>query len=210
MDILCELRLCCYPTNHMCNSGTERIQQFVDGLNKFFEFNKNNEFDILITDNTISDNKLPQEILDIIPDKCNIITCMNNKYGCINKGSGVIEQWNYNKDFIKNYKWLIYFEPRQILQTNNFINSFLENPRNLFTLGKEQNHFNTGLFCIEVITLINYISEVTPKSLIDKTEGIEYSIYNYFQKSFINFDIRDKMDLIWYDVMNIHNPIRLM
>ena len=68
MNILCELRLCCYPTNRMSNSGSERIQQFVDGLNKFFEFNKDNIFDVLITDNTISDdNKLPKEIIDIIP-----------------------------------------------------------------------------------------------------------------------------------------------
>lgn len=211
MNILCELRLCCYPTNHSSNSGSERIQQFVDGLNKFFEFNRNNEFDVFITDNTISkDIVLPQEILDIIPDKCKIIYDMNNDYGCINKGSGVIEQWNYNKDFFKNYEWLIYFEPRQLLQTNNFINSFLENPRNLFTIGNEQNHFNTGLFCIEVKILLNYIKEVSPKSLIDRNEGIEYSIYNYFIKNDINFDTRDKMELIWNDVMNIHNPFRIL
>jgi len=211
MNILCELRLCCYPINHMSNSGSERIQQFIDGLNKFFEFNKDNVFDVLITDNTISDNnKLPQEILDIIPEKCKIITCLNNNYGCINKGSGVIEQWNYNKNFINKYEWLIYFEPRQLLQTNNLINSFLENPRNLFTMGAENNHFNTGLFCIKIKTLLDYINEVSPKSLVDKTEGIEYSIYNYFIRNNIDFDTRNKMELIWNDVMNIHNPFRMM
>ena len=199
MNILCELRLCCYPTNRMCNSGTERIKQFVDGLNKFFEFNKNNEFDVLITDNTISDdNKLPQEILNIIPDKCKIITCLNNNYGCINKGAGDIEQWIYNNALIKKYKWFIHFEPRQLLQTNNFINSFLENPRNLFNKSNTVEAFNTGLFCIEIKTLLDYIKEVSPKSLVDKTEGIEYSLYNYFIRNNINYDTRYKMELIWY------------
>ena len=210
MNILCELRLCCYPTNSMCNSGAERIQQFVKGLNIFFEFNKGNNFDILITDNTIEEsNTLPQEILDILPEKCKIITCLNNNYGCINKGSGVIEQWIYNKEFIKNYEWLIYFEPRQLLQTNNFIKSFLENPRSLFSIGNND-HFNTGLFCIEIKTLLYYINEVSPKSLIDRTECIEYSLYNYFTRNNIDYDTKDKMELIWNDVMDINNPFRHM
>ena len=90
------------------------------------------------------------------------------------------------------------------------MNSFLKNPRNLFTMSAENNHFNTGLFCIEIKTLMNYIDEVSPQSLIDKSEGIEYSIYNYFIRNDIKFDTRDKMELIWNDVMDKHNSFRLM
>ena len=54
-------------------------------------------------------------------------------------------------------------------------------------------------FCIEIKTLLDYINEVSPKSLVDRTEGIEYSIYNYFIKNNIKFDTRNKMELIWYD-----------
>ena len=43
MNILCELRLCCYPKNNMCNSGSERMQQYINGLNRFFELNENNK-----------------------------------------------------------------------------------------------------------------------------------------------------------------------
>ena len=84
MNIL-ELRLCCYPTNYTLDYGYSRIQQFVNGLNKFFNLNKIVIL-FLITDNTIGKNrKLPKEILDIIPKKRKIITCLNNNYGCINK-----------------------------------------------------------------------------------------------------------------------------
>ena len=209
MNILCELTLSCYPTNRLCNSGEERIQQYINGLNNFFELNKDNEFDILITDNTISD-KLPQEILNVIPDRCNIITCMNNNYGCINKGAGIIEQWNYNKELLEKYQWLIHFERRQLLQNYNFINSFLENPRNLFNKSNTIDGFNTGLFCIEIKTLMDYMNQVTPKSLVVIYESIKKSLYNYFINKDIKFDTIDKMGLIWYNDMNIYNKTQLM
>ena len=204
MNILCELRLCCYPKNNMCNSGSERMQQYINGLNRFFELNENNNFDILITDNSIdSNNKLPENILNIIPNKCKIITCMNNNYGIINKGAGDIEQWIYNKDVIQKYEWVMHFEPRQLLNSNFFIDSFLKNPRNLFTLGENKKHFNTGLFAIKTTYLMKFMNEYQPILLIKLKLGIEYAIFNFFETHKIHYDLETKMDLLWFN--NIDN-----
>ena len=70
MSILVELRLCCFPTNKGCNSGQIRTTQYINGLNKFFEYLPilhNYNVDIFITDNTIPDGTtLPEEILNIM------------------------------------------------------------------------------------------------------------------------------------------------
>ena len=214
VNILCELRICTniktselFKKNQLENK-TNRIKQYVVGLKKFFELTseyiKNDVIKVYITDNTIIENdKLDNSILEIIHPKCEIITCNNNNYGCKNKGAGDIEQWLYCKDLIKKYDWFIHFEPRQLLQSNQFIDNFLQNPRNLFTLGKEKNHFNTGLFCINTNLLLEFININTPDKLIQNNISIEYVLYSYFIKNKIKnkieFSILDKMDLLWYD-----------
>ena len=45
------------------------------------------------------------------------------------------------------------------------------------------------------------------KSLIRK---LFYSKIAVDIRNNINFDTRNKMELIWNDVMNIHNPFRMM
>lgn len=215
VNILCELRICTnietselFKKNQLENR-TNRIKQYVVGLKKFFELTseyiKNDVIKVYITDNTIIENdKLDNSILEIIHPKCEIITCNNNNYGCKNKGAGDIEQWLYCKDLIKKYNWFIHFEPRQLLQSNQFIDNFLQNPRNLFTYGgsyynKDSNslkHFNTGLFCIKTSYLINFIEKI---NLTNFNESIEYAIFNYFKTNNINFDILEKMDLFWFD-----------
>ena len=107
------------------------------------------------------------------------------------------------KDLIKKYDYFIHFEPRQLLISNQFIDSFLENPRNLFTYGgnfnnKDSNslkHFNTGLFCIKTQYLINFIKSI---SLNNFNDSIEYSIFNYFINNNIEIYILEKLDLFWF------------
>lgn len=209
MRILIELRLCSFPTNKQSNNNNKsRIEQFINGLNKFFEYNlhysKNNSnysnIDIFVTDNTIPNGEtLPDEILNVIPENIKIITCSNNNYGCFNKGAGDIEQWLYNREFIKQYDWFIHFEPRQLLKSNQFINSFLENPRNLFTLGNDNEHFNTGLFCIQTNHLLNYSEKCVLKHMVSEYISIEHDLFDYFKHNNIDYDNLEKMDLLWFD-----------
>jgi len=202
IKILCMLPICCYPTNTGSNRGEKRIQQYVKGLVKFFEYNailKKHNVDIYIVDNSIKDgDSLPKDILAILPDNVNINTSLNNTYGKVNKGAGLIEQWLHCKDIIEKYEWFIHFEPRQLLLNFNFINDFLEKPRNLFTYGNGNNHFNTGLFCIDSSKLLYYCHN-TVLSIMVSSILIEYVLFNYIKKNNILFYIRPKMELIWFD-----------
>ena len=202
--ILCMLPICCYPANLDSNRGEERMQQYVKGLTKFFEYNdtfKKYNVDIYIVDNSIKDgNRLPLEILNILPANVKINTSLNNTFGAINKGAGLIEQWLYCKDIIAQYDWFIHFEPRQLLLNFNFINDFLENPRNLFTFGGGRICFYTGLFCIQINNLLNYYQNIDLPNMISRSISIEYDLFNYFKHNNIQYDILDKMELVWFDI----------
>ena len=206
MSILLELRVCCYPKNKSSNKGSERIQQYVTGLIKFFEYNdilKQHNVDVYITDNSISsENKLPIEILNTLPSNVRVITSFENNYGCFNKGAGDIEQWLYCKDIIEKYDWFIHFEPRQLLLNFNFINNFLENPRNLFTLGNDKKHFNTGLFTLETRFLLDYCKKVNLNNMVNKYISIENDLYKYIIDHNHKFDLCEKMELLWYDTIS--------
>lgn len=210
MYILCELRICTnieglelFKRGQLENNSV-RINQYVNGLKKFFELNShyidNNLLSVYLTDNTLSDKcELDKSILNVLHPKCEIITCINNKYGCNNKGAGDIEQWIYNKDLINKYKWFIHFEPRQLLKSNQFIDSFLENPRNLFNMNwADKRQYNTGLFCIKCKVLLDFINEYTPEKLVNNNLNIEASIYNFITNNNIDYKTIDKMDLIWF------------
>ncbi len=178
--------------------GNKRIEQYQKGINKLLELNKNNNIDMILADNG-SD-------FDLILDKrITVIKNNPNNYGKINKGAGLIEIWRNNIELLKKYDYIIHFEPRQLLINNDFIDDFMKNPRNLFTIGKEQNHFNTGLFCIKSSTLLQYIQLNSPQLLVSKRLGIEYSLYHFFLRNKIQFDTRKKMNLIWFPAD--HPPI---
>ena len=200
--IICLLCCCLYPKNNQSTKNDERIQQYVEGLSKFFEFVKDGytNIDFYIIDNSItSDKRIPDNILKILPNNIKLIEHSNNVYGAINKGGGLIENWLYAKEVLHKYDWLIHFEPRQHLKNFDFIDNFLKNPRNLFTIGKERNHFNTGLFCIKINDLEKYLSIVNLNHMIQKSISIEYMIYDFFVSKNIKYDTLDKMDLVWFD-----------
>jgi len=207
MKILCELRICTNIENtdlfksNQLYKNEERIDQSVNGIRRFFEFKnilEQHQVDVYVTDNTIKYGEtLNKKILDVLPDKAKIITCMNNNFGCKNKGAGDIEQWIYCKDIIEKYNWFIHFEPRQYIENFDFFNTFLKAPCNLFTYGENKQHFNTGLFAIKSSILLDFINIYTPRQLGSKS--IEYVLYDYIKNNKINFNTLDKMNLIRYD-----------
>ena len=200
--ILCILPICINPTNNSSNTGLGRLEQYINGLNKFFEYIEilnNYKVDIIIFDNTINKTEsLPKNILDVIPDNVKVINDNVNNYGCINKGAGLIECLKYLNNSISQYEFLIHFEPRQLLLNFNFITNFLENPRNLFTYGENNSHFNTGLFCISCKVLITFIKSINLHEMCEKYISIEYILLDFFKKFNIPYCLTDKMELVWF------------
>jgi hypothetical protein len=199
--IVCLLCCCLYPKNKHSTNNNERIEQYVEGLSKFFEFVKDGytNIDFYIIDNSITNDKqIPDNIIKILPNNIKIIAHSNNIYGAINKGGGLIENWLYAKEVLKKYDWLIHFEPRQHLKSFYFIDNFLKSPKNLFTFGG-YDHFNTGLFCIKIIDLEKFLSLVNLNHMIQHSICIEHMIYDFFVSNNIEYHTLDKFDLIWFD-----------
>jgi hypothetical protein len=211
IKILCILPICINPINSSSYKGVERIQQYIVGLTKFFEYNEilnTHKVDIIIFDNTLNKiEELPEEIKNSIPTNVKIIVKNINNYGSKNKGSGLIECWRYLKNIIYEYDFLIHFEPRQLLLNFNFIQSFLDNPRNLFTYGEGNKHFNTGLFCMDCKILISFINTVNLDIMVSKYISIEYMIFDFFVGKKIPYFLKDKMELIWFPFLQ--QPIKM-
>ena len=205
--IICFLPICLKPTNP--HSGTPsfiasefRNKQYIEGLKSFFKYYdilKNNNVEVMIFDNTLeSKDKIPDEILSAIPEGVTIKASYANTYGKINKGAGLIESWIHNIDEIKDFDYLIHFEPRQILNSFNFINDFLDNNRTIFTFNtnpRASKHFNTGLFTIKVEHLIKFMNAFPPGKF---NCSIEHILYWFFKNNNLEFDTLDKMDLFWF------------
>ncbi len=196
------LNICCFPENVSYFNNKIRTQQYIDGLNAVFQYNniiKKHDVDVYIIDNTIKNGEsLPKEILNIIPSNIHFSLCLKNEFGKKNKGAGLIDTWQYNKDLIQKYDWIIHFEPRQLLKSFQFIESFLKEPRNLFTINVNVEHFNTGLFCINKQHLLNYINNCDLNKMVNNSISIEDDLYKYFQENKINYDTLEKMDLLWF------------
>lgn len=203
--IMCLLQMCLKPTN--CGSlvySKERIEHYVTGLSSFFKYIDlldSNKVDVYLTDNTIAnDEELPQVILNCLPSNVTVITCVNNNYGCINKGAGLIEQWIFFKDTLETYDWLIHFEPRQELINFNFITDFLQYPRNLLTIDTTGEQFNTGLFCVQTNAIIKYINDTDLQNFVYNLKmSIERHLFLFFIVNNIEYNILDKIGLLWHD-----------
>ena len=175
--------------------GKKRIEQYQKGIDKLLELNRKYNLDIYIADNG-SD-------FDLTLDKrITVIKNNPNNYGKINKGAGLIEIWCNNIELLKQYDYIIHFEPRQLLINNDFIDDFMKNPRTLFTYNHnpcQQKHFNTGLFSCKTAEILKFINEFPPDFFVKKALGIEHALYYFYNNNKIQYDTLDKMSLIWYD-----------
>jgi len=178
-------------------NNDKRLEQIINGIKKFVE--KKYNADIIFVDNTIPE-KIPidKELEKLLIDN-NIQIFHDNKniYGSINKGAGVIESWLFVKEKLKNYDYILYFEPRLYLENFDFINNFLESPRNLFVYGNDKNHFFTGLFGIKTELLLKYVDKFKhPKHFIN-LGCIEQHIFNFIKNN-DSYETLEKANVIWY------------
>jgi hypothetical protein len=180
--------------------NNDRIPQYLNGIKKIKELNPTTN--IYISDNSEYLNNDSELLQYLIENDIYIIKDAPNKYGKTNKGAGLIENWIHNINLLKKYEYIIHFEPRQLLINNNFIENFLKNKRNLFTLNNNIPHFNTGLFAINSAILINYIIESNLDDFCEKSISIEDNLIEYFKNNCIEYNILEKMNAIRYDFNN--------
>lgn len=211
--IICQLRVAFEPPYILKQEEKNiRYKQYFDGLKKFVEFNfKENNCDVFLLDNTLSNIKqIPKDILEIL-DKNNIevILTQKNNFGKYNKGAGDIENLIEIKEKLKNYEWFIHFEPRQLLLSHEFFISFLKEERNLFTLNKNKNaapHFNTGLYACrtkDILSFIENFDNIKLENMVKNSISIEYILYQHFNN--IKYYTLDKMDLLWFNTSSVHH-----
>jgi hypothetical protein len=180
--------------------GGERVNQFVNGINKLFEYEFESNVTFILSDNTISDkSKIDNKILDVIPSNVNFNLKEDNKLGSKNKGAGVLVSWKRSYDEISNYDYVVHFEPRLLLNDFTFLNDFLGNPRTLITLGENGDHFNTGLFSFDVKDFLKILDNLNADNLVKSSQSIEYSIFNIVSRDNVKYDTINKMGVRWFD-----------
>ena len=111
------------------NKQIERFGQFYDGLAAFFRHSKpftENGTKIYLIDNTITSiDSVPGKIRRMLDANGVEVYLFNrNEYGSINKGAGEIQSIQHMKETIAQYQWFIHFEPRQVMQSSYFAESY--------------------------------------------------------------------------------------
>ena len=188
-NTLLQLNICqgAVTGNSPVNKGEERIKQYVAGFNKLFEYPLKGKVDVLVCDN--STQHLDERIAEVLPPDCKYVLSENNK-GTVNKGSGLLHQWQMCSATMEEYEWIVYFEPRQLLKDFKFFDSFFGNPRNLFNV--RGNQFWTGIFSIESKLLMPFTHNRTLKP----QESIEYALFDYMSP--YEYD-HEEVNLLWHD-----------
>ena len=182
--------------------GNLRINQYIQGLTKFFSFNfkkYNHDVEIIISDNTVSSKEnIHPLIVQTIPENIFLDLKLDNEFGSKNKGTGNIVSFLRCNDKIEKYDFVLHFEPRLLLNDYSFFINFLNNPRNIFNLGIGS-QFNTGLFSIDTSSLSTYSNSRDLNKMINNSISIEDDLYDFIINNKINFDTVPKMGVSWHD-----------
>lgn len=178
--------------------GEERVLQFLNGYNSFFNnFKGREDTDVYVMDGTIDSTELIDDrIKEVIPDYATYELHLNNKYGAQNNGAGVIETWRLHGDLLKKYKWIIHFEPRTVLRSFDFFNHFYSNKKNLFVLDNTGQQFYSGLFSVSSELLLDF-ADLDLEQMVQQGIGLEKALHDYMQNK--PKEIVDSAGIVWFD-----------
>lgn len=202
MKILIELRTAInvggnnfLPLSH----GNQRTQQYIDGLKSFKQYSNQFEHcDVVLVDNTLeSEDQVPQEIKDALPEEAFLYVKHQNNYGRYNKGAGDIEMWKDYSDILTTYDYFFHHEPRMLLQDFSFMESFLHNPRNYFSLAL-QDQVKTGYFGVNVKDFYEFYSPIDLDEMVRNFISIENIMFSFFKEKNAEF-ITDASYCLWHD-----------
>lgn len=202
MKILIELRTALnvsgnnfLPLSH----GQRRKQQYIDGIKSFTQHHQEFEnCDVVLVDNTMdNEDEVPQDIRDSLPPETFLYVKRRNDYGKYNKGAGIIEMWRDYSDIMMSYDYLFYHEPRLLLEDFSFTKSFLNQPRNYFSLALDD-QVKTGYFGANVKDLHEFYTKVDLDSMVKKSISIENIMFSFFKEKNTEF-IKNACYCLWHD-----------
>jgi len=213
------------PSSKLLTSfGEKRTRQFAFGLERVAELaDKFSDFDFAIVDNTITpDFVVPESIkkaMDKIPN-LKTVFFLENELATKNKGCGVIAGWKKTIQVanVAGYKYVIYFEPRQLLLNFHFFERLVKSPGNYFRLLVNRvrattkpkfvqfifkfvplytRQFHVGLFSLSTDLFMEYVGKADLTLMADKKVSLEDDIYRKLKSK----DIKSvkKLGLIWHD-----------
>ena len=203
-SILIELRASIFVDGQDCIKS--RINDYCKGLKSFFDKVDTKECDVVFVENTCeNEDSVPQEIMHFIPEGTFLYVKEKNDYGKYNKGGGDIDMWKDYIEQISEYDYFFHYEPRMILDDPSFIQSFLDNPRNLFCY-EDNPHVSTvktGYFGVRVSDFKEYVDSINLDKFVNFEGGgiaIESSMRNFWETKDTNFQPDIKYcTRRWYD-----------
>lgn len=188
--------------NRAMEPNSVRHGQIVDGIRRLCEYNwVSHGCDVLITDNTCPN--LPVDITSVLPSGTIQRCFVDNRFGAINKGAGLIQKWEYNRDILAGYEWIIHFEGRLLLQNFSYFDRFFADPAPYFVYGSktpgDTSHYFTGVFTAPATDILRFC-ELHPKEhLIRHSISIEYPIKEFFA---IKARVIDEIGVLWHCARN--------
>lgn len=163
--------------------GKQRIDQHILGYKeldrfKIFELFEN----VIFTDNTIrNEKKIPNAIKKILPKDAIIRVRNKNDLGILNKGAGLIENLVFCSEQIKQFDYIVYYEPRLLLTDPSFFIEAAKQTQSTFFSQEGYSLYRTGHFISQATDLLNFISNQDTDYLIKNKITIEYEFYNFFK-----------------------------
>ena len=139
-------------------------------------------------DNTLeSIDDVPVQIRECLSDDTFLYVKNKNDYGKFNKGAGDIEMWKEYSEILEGYEYFFHYEPRLLLKDFSFIQSFLDNPRNYFTLSRDD-QVRTGYFGVSVKDFYEFYDPINLKDMVNNSISIEDIMFDFFNNKNTEFD----------------------
>ena len=136
---------------------------------------------IILIDNTLKNSSVNvQRIRQFIPENVEIVLTETNKYGIYNKGAGDIETLKYIANFKNIFtEHVFYFELRLELISLDFIENFINKPRNLIHINPINKSATTGYFGCKTQSLFDFANTSNLESMIKDEASIEYLLSEF-------------------------------
>ena len=186
--------------------GKARVDSYVSGFTALADLKIYDWFDnVAIIDNTIRDaSYFPKDLIDLLPKDIEFLLRKKNKVGRKNKGAGMLDALQFNKQFFKGFNKVFYFEPRLIMNENTFIKDFILNNSNYFSLEGNQ-RVKSGYFGSFSEDLIEFLDKFKIEELINENIHIENIMYEFYLEK--NTEFLDINISNWKNYLsNIYEP----